>query len=62
MTTLGELITSGARQLEQAGVSFGHGTTNARDEAAWLATRTAMMGRLQAAVGELAATLAQSSR
>ena len=36
MTTLGELITSGARQLEQAGVSFGHGTTNARDEAAWL--------------------------
>ena len=36
MTTLGELITGGARQLEQAGVSFGHGTTNARDEAAWL--------------------------
>ena len=36
MTTLGELITSGARQLEQAGVSFGHGTTTAHDEAAWL--------------------------
>ena len=36
MTTLGELIASGARQLEQAGVSFGHGTTNAHDEAAWL--------------------------
>ena len=36
MTTLGELITGGARQLEQAGVSFGHGTTNAHDEAAWL--------------------------
>jgi len=36
MTTLGELIASGARRLEQAGVSFGHGTTNAHDEAAWL--------------------------
>jgi ribosomal protein L3 glutamine methyltransferase len=34
--TLGELIASGARQLEQAGVAFGHGTTNAHDEAAWL--------------------------
>ncbi len=34
--TLGELIASGVRQLEQAGVAFGHGTTNAHDEAAWL--------------------------
>ena len=34
--TLGELIASGARQLEQAGVAIGHGTTNAQDEAAWL--------------------------
>jgi ribosomal protein L3 glutamine methyltransferase len=36
MTTLLELIESSAQQLEDAKVSFGHGTTNARDEAAWL--------------------------
>lgn len=36
MTTVLQLIESGASQLEQAGVSFGHGTTNAFDEAAWL--------------------------
>ncbi len=35
MTVL-ELIDAGAAQLEAAGVSFGHGTTNAFDEAAWL--------------------------
>ena len=35
-TTVGALVESGSRQLEAAGVSFGHGTTNARDEAAWL--------------------------
>ena len=34
--TVGDLIASGAQQLEAAGVSFGHGTTNAHDEAAWL--------------------------
>lgn len=34
--TLLELIESGARQLTDAKVSFGHGTTNAFDEAAWL--------------------------
>jgi len=34
--TLGELIASGARRLEEAGVAYGHGTTNAHDEAAWL--------------------------
>jgi ribosomal protein L3 glutamine methyltransferase len=34
--TLLELIEHGAQQLTDAGVSFGHGTTNAMDEAAWL--------------------------
>jgi ribosomal protein L3 glutamine methyltransferase len=34
--TVGALIQSGAEQLAQAGVAFGHGTTNAWDEAAWL--------------------------
>lgn len=34
--TLIELINSAAQQLEQAKVSFGHGTSNALDEAAWL--------------------------
>ena len=31
-----DLIASGARKLTDAGVAFGHGTTNADDEAAWL--------------------------
>lgn len=34
--TLLELIESGAQKLTDAKVSFGHGTTNAVDEAAWL--------------------------
>ena len=34
--TLIELIEAGALRLEEAGVAFGHGTTNAFDEAAWL--------------------------
>jgi len=34
--TILELIEAGAKQLQDAGVAFGHGTTNAFDEAAWL--------------------------
>ncbi|MCY7307873.1 MAG: 50S ribosomal protein L3 N(5)-glutamine methyltransferase [Rhodoferax sp.] len=34
--TLRQLIESSASALEQAGVVFGHGTSNAFDEAAWL--------------------------
>lgn len=34
--TLGALLDAGTRLLEAAGVAFGHGTANARDEAAWL--------------------------
>ena len=34
--TLGELIAAGERRLREAGVAFGHGTTNAWDEAVWL--------------------------
>ena len=35
-STLGELVDWGTERLQTAGVAFGHGTTNARDEAAWL--------------------------
>lgn len=34
--TVGALIASGAARLAEAGVGFGHGTTNAHDESAWL--------------------------
>ena len=34
--TLLDLVNTGEAQLLAAGVSFGHGTTNARDEAIWL--------------------------
>jgi ribosomal protein L3 glutamine methyltransferase len=34
--TLLELVEAGAARLDAAGVAFGHGTTNAFDEAAWL--------------------------
>jgi len=34
--TLDQLIASSAQRLDEAGVSFGHGTLHAHDEAAWL--------------------------
>jgi ribosomal protein L3 glutamine methyltransferase len=36
MKTVRQLIEAGAKQLADAGVSFGHGTANAFDEAVWL--------------------------
>ncbi len=35
-TTVMQLVQDMAARLDAAGVSYGHGTTNARDEAAWL--------------------------
>ncbi|MDE2075784.1 MAG: 50S ribosomal protein L3 N(5)-glutamine methyltransferase [Burkholderiales bacterium] len=36
MTTVIQLIEEGAQRLTSGGVAFGHGTTNAFDESAWL--------------------------
>lgn len=36
LPTVIKLIEAGAQQLEAAGLAYGHGTTNAFDEAAWL--------------------------
>lgn len=38
--TVRGLLEYGTRRFEQAGISFGHGTTNALDEAAWLVLRS----------------------
>ena len=39
MGTVRELLEYGTARFEAAGISFGHGTTNALDEAAWLVLR-----------------------
>jgi ribosomal protein L3 glutamine methyltransferase len=42
--TLYELVEAQSARLREAGVSFGHGTTNAFDEAAWLVLHTLRIG------------------
>lgn len=47
--TVGALVRHGARRFREAGISFGHGTASARDEAAWLVLHA--LGARAAAAG-----------
>ncbi|MDH5541206.1 MAG: 50S ribosomal protein L3 N(5)-glutamine methyltransferase [Rhizobacter sp.] len=61
--TLIDLITAQSARLTQAGVSFGHGTGNAFDEAAWLvlADLGLALDALEQRAGDVLSTLQQQS-